>query len=428
MAKYYISNTGNDALDGLTELTAWKTISKANTALPAILLDGDEILFKCGETWAEAAGLTIDSSKAIKIASYSTGNKPKITPPTFDYGILISATGGSGKIIQVDNIEFVGNYVGVGIGSPLGDVPNIDLRVTNCYYNLCWSLSSATFTKESHTNCTMDCVDDYALILAVSGSLNQIYIASCTFNLTGSTEGVGYGFQFLGNNSTLYIQDSIFNISGMTAEHFYLFDSPSISTDCAVNITRCKIIATGCTKNISIIVSAWRFTLYMSACLVSGITHGFKTINNGFTTVENCLLYGAGSAAGRFIFNFQNNTTHKIRNCILGNTGTNVIDATGADIAYCISDDATISGANNYASATLLNEIESIDPDDTNYGVPVAGSNAESKGILPTISSRDFNNVVWNGFTIGAIESGYVSDTIKTIPLRKFALMLGIRL
>jgi hypothetical protein len=428
MAKYYISNTGDDALDGLTELTAWKTIGKANTALPAILQDGDEILFKCGDTWAEATGLAIDSSKAIKIASYSTGNKPKITPPTFDYGILISDTGGSGKIILVDNLEFVGNYVGVGIGSPLGDFSNIDLRVTNCYYNLCWSLSSATFTKERHTNCTMDCVDDYALILAVSDSFNQIYIDTCTFNLTGSTEGTGYGFQFLGTNSTLYIQDSIFNISGMTAEHFYLFDSPSLATGCAVNITRCKITATACTKNIGIIDSEWKFTLLMSACLVSGITHGFKTITNGFTTVENCLLYGAGSAVDRFIFNFQNNTNNKIRNCILGNTGTNVINAAGADIAYCISDDNTISGANNYASATLLNEIESVTYSDADYGVPVAGSNAESKGTTPSISTVDFNKTTWNGFTIGAIESGYVSDTIKPMPLRKFALMLGIRL
>lgn len=412
MANYYISNTGNDAGDGLTELTAWKTIAKANTALPAILLDGDSILFKCGDTWAEAAGLSIDSSKAISIGSYSTGNKPKITPPMFDYGILIAETGGAGKIIYVDNIEFVGNYVGIGIGCPFGENPNIDLRVTDCYFNLCWSLSSSGFAKETYTDCIMDCVDDYALIHVISGTNDIITLDHCVFNLTNSTEIIGYGFQFTGSGNSLFIRDCVFTIDGMTSNNFYFFDSQSPATGNAIAITRSLIRFINCTKEIRILNTSWRLTTLMSACIVMGITHGFKTTVNGFTTVENCLLYGLGSSAGRYIFDFQNNTTHKITNCVLGNTGSNVVNATGADISYCVSDDATISGDNNYASATLLNELISLTYGAAGFATPKTGSNAESKGTTPLISSADFNNDTWSGYTIGAITNDYTPPVI----------------
>jgi hypothetical protein len=49
--KYYISNsTGNDRLDGRTEMTAWKTIAKVNSKS---FLPGDSILFKKGDVWRE---------------------------------------------------------------------------------------------------------------------------------------------------------------------------------------------------------------------------------------------------------------------------------------------------------------------------------------------------------------------------------------
>ena len=47
-ATYYVKNGGDDSADGLTDATAWKTISKVNseTFSPA-----DTICFKRGDTW-----------------------------------------------------------------------------------------------------------------------------------------------------------------------------------------------------------------------------------------------------------------------------------------------------------------------------------------------------------------------------------------
>ena len=48
---YYVdASSGSDASDGLTEGTAWQTISRVNSGG---FLPGDQILFKCGEGWNE---------------------------------------------------------------------------------------------------------------------------------------------------------------------------------------------------------------------------------------------------------------------------------------------------------------------------------------------------------------------------------------
>ena len=50
-ATYYVYATnGNDANNGLSEVTPWQTIAKINTSK---FLPGDQILFKRGEVWRE---------------------------------------------------------------------------------------------------------------------------------------------------------------------------------------------------------------------------------------------------------------------------------------------------------------------------------------------------------------------------------------
>lgn len=76
---YYVSSSmGNDGNNGLSEATAFKTITKVNALN---LLAGDRVLFKCGDTW-RGVMLTIVKSGAaglpITFGSYPAGcvNKP----------------------------------------------------------------------------------------------------------------------------------------------------------------------------------------------------------------------------------------------------------------------------------------------------------------------------------------------------------------
>lgn len=79
MSTYYVDQTGgDDGNDGLSEVTAWKTLAKVNNSS---FFAGDSILFKRGEIWRET--LTVSSSGSdgspITFSSYGSGNDPIIT-------------------------------------------------------------------------------------------------------------------------------------------------------------------------------------------------------------------------------------------------------------------------------------------------------------------------------------------------------------
>ena len=73
--RYYVSNTGNDALDGLSPLNAWRTIAKVNATS---FVPGDRIGLKAGNMWREI--LTVPSNggvgSPIVIGKYGSGAKP----------------------------------------------------------------------------------------------------------------------------------------------------------------------------------------------------------------------------------------------------------------------------------------------------------------------------------------------------------------
>ncbi len=85
-ASYYVKPNGNDSLDGRSNATAWRTISKVNNYS---FQTGDDVYFKCGGTWT-GTRLNIDwsgiSGNSVVIGAYymsggnevhgSNGNKP----------------------------------------------------------------------------------------------------------------------------------------------------------------------------------------------------------------------------------------------------------------------------------------------------------------------------------------------------------------
>jgi len=79
-ATYYVDQTGgNDANNGLSTGSAWKTIAKVNALDFA---PGDSILFKRGETWREHLAVPSSGSAGnpITIGAYGAGIKPIIQP------------------------------------------------------------------------------------------------------------------------------------------------------------------------------------------------------------------------------------------------------------------------------------------------------------------------------------------------------------
>ena len=77
---YYISANGSNTNNGLTPATAWQTIAKANASF-SLVLPGDSILFRCGDTFygALVIGKSGTNTLPIVISSYGTGAKPVIS-------------------------------------------------------------------------------------------------------------------------------------------------------------------------------------------------------------------------------------------------------------------------------------------------------------------------------------------------------------
>lgn len=73
-ATRYVSTSGNDSNDGLTESTPWQTLGKVQTYIDGIA-GGACIKFKCGDEWRVTTGINCNTPN-ISFAAYGTGNRP----------------------------------------------------------------------------------------------------------------------------------------------------------------------------------------------------------------------------------------------------------------------------------------------------------------------------------------------------------------
>lgn len=72
---YFVSPTGSDSADGLTPVTAWRSVEQANQAT---LGAGDKLLFERGGMWRDSLQITAQGTDAapIIIGAYGSGSAP----------------------------------------------------------------------------------------------------------------------------------------------------------------------------------------------------------------------------------------------------------------------------------------------------------------------------------------------------------------
>ena len=74
---YYVSSSGNDANNGLSITTPWKTLTKVQASM-GLFVAGDSILFKRGDTFS--GNITISKSgtllNPLVISGYGIGIAP----------------------------------------------------------------------------------------------------------------------------------------------------------------------------------------------------------------------------------------------------------------------------------------------------------------------------------------------------------------
>jgi hypothetical protein len=137
-ADYHFSNAGDDAADGLTPTTAWKSLAK----VPAMLSAGDRVLLRCGDTWRDCTlpiNGTGSAERPIVVGSYGAGDSPLLIWDNPNPGSNANVATGidvrSGGWLTVRRLEVRRAVVGLRLTAPNDGIPWEGLRVEDCFFH-----------------------------------------------------------------------------------------------------------------------------------------------------------------------------------------------------------------------------------------------------------------------------------------------------
>lgn len=190
-ADYHVKADGDDSLDGLTDVTAWRTLTKVNGRAYS---PGDRVLFRRGDTWV-GDGLKITSSGTaeapIFFGDYGAGAKPVIdvNGKASTTGVLV--TGADHLIIQ--NLVIL-NANGAGNPAGMSCVDVHHLVVRGIDVNLTAG-AGINFSQGGHIlvdGCTVTRSGNGAIYCRGSDvePLHDVIIQNCTvYDLNSSADG-----------------------------------------------------------------------------------------------------------------------------------------------------------------------------------------------------------------------------------------------
>lgn len=280
---YYVSQTdGNDANDGLTSLTPWKTF--ANFTSARVLTPGTQVLLKRGDVWNER--LTIQGAGSITnwlyIGAYGDETKAKpiisLTNARDDIGLLyqdiISVMPISSPIgyAQFENLDIRNTRLGLYVRQ-ITTRGAVGLKVTNCDFSNI--NSTPVMTELAKTDAD------------IAGELSMTKGNLPFFN--GSYQATGGG-----NNE--YIFPTAVMVGGISQQATLAGGYPANPMISEITVKNCVF-----EKSINGILS-WMY-LYndgtykdstknwiVDNCVITGTVNGimgFDSVNGGYTTAGN---------------------------------------------------------------------------------------------------------------------------------------------
>ncbi len=323
---YYVSSDGNDSSDGLSESTAWKTLSKLNS-VGSTFSAGDRILLRRGDVFY--GSLIISSSGAeanpIVFGAYGSGENPVITGfktlSSWTYvkpGIYRSPLSTSSPV----------NMVSLN-GSPqtLGRYPNTGYLIFESHYS-----------NRSITDNELSASPDWSgaeLVLKknpyslfrnkiTNHSGNTIYY---TANFSGEpTNGYGY---FIQNNLNTLDSFGEWYHDGTYLYVFFGDKSPDSYTVQASTINRL------------LTVYGQNNLIIENISFIGANSEAIAASNFNNLIVRHCSFNYSGKFAITYIDNIYNSQYFTIDNCHINNTNDCAINLNG-NIKNCIITNNTI--------------------------------------------------------------------------------------
>ncbi len=196
---YYVAPTGNDANNGTSEATAWKTIDRVNQSA-FTFQPGDKILFQRGGTYRGEVilGVSGTPSQPVTIGAYGSGNRPVI----------------KGSVLVSGWSNYQGNIWQADVAGQVDQVyVNGQRMVPARFPNTGWLRNSQGGGTQIQSN-DLTQPDGYwegatAVVRSSSSSFDTLYVSNfsnSTLHFTSSTLNLGseaWGFYMKGKLSEL---------------------------------------------------------------------------------------------------------------------------------------------------------------------------------------------------------------------------------
>lgn len=311
---YYVKNGGNDLLDGLSDATAWETLTKVNATG---FNPGDKVLFKRGNTWygSLVALSNGDSSYPLTYGAYGSGNLPVISGFSTITGWTNEGGGIYSKTISCESSPKFITIDGTMYGK--GRYPNVG---TDLIYDSCTSNSITDADLDSAvTNWT-----GAQVVIRKNEYNTQVYTvtshSSHTLNFTGSGEDPTANYYYFIQNDlkTLTYFGAWFYGGGKLSVYF--------GTDPSAYTVKMPVID-------KTYYNIWRNYITLNGIYFEGAnTHLVHFQETEYSTLKNCYLKYSGLFGAYMGLNSQtvvvhNNTIDTIGEmgimCYRGGTITN---------------------------------------------------------------------------------------------------------
>lgn len=219
---YYISSsTGDDKNDGLSEETAWKSLSKiAEITIGA----GDQVLLKSGDKWigeyvvVNAPGGTAETPAVL--GAYGEGEKPKLAlfedeVPKYQGTPLMSVKNAEHFVIDGLDIGFCG--VGIDLHYEI-ETNKENVRIQNCHFHDIYGFYQTdrqNITKYPHATGIV-VTSNVPIPGCADPVLKGLYIDKCTTYDAGALYTYGSRIGSSGSNvEGLYVTDCVMENNGI---------------------------------------------------------------------------------------------------------------------------------------------------------------------------------------------------------------------
>jgi hypothetical protein len=359
---YFIANAGNDANNGTTTGTPWKSFAHVTNG-SVNFVSGDTVFLNRGDTWAEQ--FTMPTNGLI-VDAYGSGTAPTIDGnpgAKIRFGVLCSLV--SNTVTRNLIIKNIGGYAGPNDTGACWQTDGYSNRVENCTMDHHLSddgIAANDGGTGAVSNCIIINMFDQAFTMHSSAAATTLIVQSCLIS------NCNEAFTHSGGNLFQTVNDCVIldNVLG---------DNVLGAANCYSVFNRCwfkgKVSSSQYKFSETISNTVFNYCLF-DASLNTSQSSPQITVSSGPLVMNNCVLYGGQNQVGAITINAG--ATLAMTNCIIFDWWRMafITDPGTLTLDHCITN-SIVTGT----QTVVVNQVSTSDP-------KFASASSKNFHILPT--------------------------------------------